>query len=125
MAARRKGKKASSRPRNIIPVVFLLLLTAILAYAVYLAFEPQGHPAPASSAGTAPPASCRAGDRQYCTAGNCTGTSVCMDGMWSGCTWARVCAPGTTIPCFKETCPQGIQECNSCGTGYGSCTNVP
>ncbi len=68
-------------------------------------------------------AGCMPGQARGCTVGNCSGTSLCLEGgTWSGCRWEHVCAPGARIPCLKDGCSYAYRDCNACGSGYGDCT---
>jgi len=104
---------------NLVPLMLMLGLALILAYS--FSFMLGGGTKPSSQSQPQAPL-CMSGQTRQCAAGNCTGTSVCVDGSWSGCTWKQACVPGTAVPCLSDGCPQGLKRCNPCGTGYLPCS---
>jgi hypothetical protein len=106
------------------PISLAALAIAILIVLVILYLIPALQPGTAIShpgSEGEQSSSCTDGQRRYCSAGDCSGVSVCVGGMWGGCRWDQVCTPGSAVPCISGSCPQGVKECNSCGTGYGPC----
>jgi hypothetical protein len=119
-AAGRTSAPTGKKPpfTALLPAFFLIALVAVAAYSAYMA-APAQKAAPRQPEGAQ--AGCRDGLTKYCTAGNCSGISVCVGGMWGGCRWEQSCTPGSTIPCLSQSCPYAVKECNGCGTGYGPC----
>ncbi|MFZ5501488.1 MAG: hypothetical protein ACOY58_06220, partial [Candidatus Micrarchaeota archaeon] len=64
---------------------------------------------------------CASGETRSCQSGSCAGTSTCIQGVWSGCRWERICTPGIHEPCIEQGCAYALRECNECGTGWGEC----
>lgn len=98
-------------------IAVLAVLVLILAYTAVLYYGSQPQ---LVSQGTGN-RYCHDGDVMACAVGECSGSATCVDGVWGGCRWERVCLPGTTQICTDQLCPSGVKECNQCGTGYGPC----
>ncbi|MFN7991888.1 MAG: hypothetical protein U0R44_07075 [Candidatus Micrarchaeia archaeon] len=105
--------------KNPLALMMLLALVALVACTVILT---SGGGSPGKTVGDSDrPRFCHEGDTQFCTIGSCSGQSACINGVWSGCRWARVCTPGERIPCLKNGCAYAVKECDTCGTGFGEC----
>ncbi|MDD5339922.1 MAG: hypothetical protein PHV13_01595 [Candidatus ainarchaeum sp.] len=121
--ARKKGGKAAGKPQfaRLLPLAILAALVVFVGAVLTVFFS---SPAPGVFQYPAEEqAGCVQGTARACSVGNCTGTSVCLEGgTWGSCKWVRVCTPGARMACLQDGCSYAYRECNPCGSGYGSCT---
>ena len=116
-----KSKKLTAtqgpEPMNpkILLVFFIILAIAVVLFSVYSSIHDIKITA------TSEVTSCKNGESRVCTYNSCSGVSTCINGIWGGCNWQRICNPGTIVPCLQNGCATSSKACNECGTGYGNC----
>ena len=100
----------------------LLVFFILLAYIIMLVTSPTQLPVEDQLSS---PFLCADGEVRPCASGDCEGTSTCVKGVWGGCRWEQVCAPGLREPCIIQGCAYAVRECNECGTGWSECHPFP
>jgi len=115
----RKPAAGAAKPNFLkyTPLVLMLGLLAILAYALLFAPGAGEFQYPKEDELQR----CTENQTRTCQVGGCVGLQTCFEGEWSGCSWKRICTPGIKTPCLKQGCAYAYQECNPCGTGFGPC----
>ncbi|MFH0737840.1 MAG: hypothetical protein V1827_04235 [Candidatus Micrarchaeota archaeon] len=107
--------------KNPLPLAFLSILIIILSYILYLAFFPQEVDVIGDSHRAL---YCTDGEKRACTIGACSGISACSGGAWGGCSWERICEPGSRELCIQDGCAYALKECDGCGTSWGPCQGL-
>ncbi len=112
---RKKKAAKGSSAKSYIPVLLVIGLLAVLSIILFPSSSPTEPPVSDAVPG------CSEGQTRPCSAGSCTGIATCLDGIWTGCRWEKICIPGIKAPCIYGGCAYAYKECNECGTGYGEC----
>jgi hypothetical protein len=103
----------------------VLLILAIFAFGMETVSKSLEQKTKPQTIDLSPEPLCGNGETSSCASGNCAGIRTCRNGRWGDCTVKQICTPGTKTSCSENGCANGYKICNTCGTGFGTCTPNP
>ena len=120
-----KGKKIivdKKKNFNYAPILIIVVMVAFLSILVLPSIH-FGNRDSNTQLSLNPSSMCKEGLTQQCSIGSCSGISICSNGVWSVCSWEKVCVPATKANCLSQGCSTGYKVCNECGSAYSQCIN--